>query len=798
MTKRPAMSLPFVRSHDRTFLALTVCAAALATAPVWAQDSQTQQQPSQTQTPPQSQTTPSKPSTETAATPEQTPQTQPDPAQQETVTIVGQKPAVQKKIDRDVYDVKQDPQAATGNAADVMNNVPQVTVDGDGTVALRGNTNVQVYVNGKPAAQMQGDNRAATLQSMAADDIDSIEVMTNPSSAFGSDSGGGIINIVLKKNRRLTPAANMNLTYGSEGRGGLNLSGSRTVGKFGFSGSLGTNHWVRKSESDSVRIQNPDTASEQESIRHGVNSGETDNLQARGQVDYALTEYSNLSAELNLSRGTDEGYSIDETKEVDSAGNVTRDSANVSRNTSERTSPSLVFSYDWRSKDIDGETFRSQLRHSETNSERTRDQEMIQHQPARPVQMQRFITETNTTVDGFSGDWVRPLANQAQLTAGWDITRTEDESYNFQSAIDAVDTPNPLRTNTFTFERTVSAAYLTYQKMVGKWGVLGGLRVEAVHEDSLSQDILPATADLENSRDYVNWSPSLFVTYDLAEDRKLKGTYSHKVNRPQGNVLNPFIVYVDDQNVRSGNPDLKPEEVDTFELEYDKSGKGLNYSIEGYYKSTDNAATYASIYLPTQPDVLWTTTINSDSRRETGVELSLSRNEPNQKFSYNLNGSFGYSEQDTLDVASGQPIRRAGPTSSARARFNYKPKSGVNYTLMIRSQGEAPTSQGYRSGFVTVDMNYSRDLTPKLRLNIMGRNLLDSDTRRTFTETSIIRSESESRQMGPTFMMSLNYRFGNTPNRDGDRQQWRMREGGQGGPGGPGGGGFGGGPGGGL
>ena len=131
---------------------------------------------------------------------------QPDADSATTViTVTAEKPEVTHKTDRDVYDVKQDPTSSTGSAADVLNKVPSVTVDPDGTVGLRGNSSVQVYVNGKKSAQMTGDNRGFTLQSMSGDDIDSIEVINNPTAEFGADSAGGIINIVLKRGRALKP-----------------------------------------------------------------------------------------------------------------------------------------------------------------------------------------------------------------------------------------------------------------------------------------------------------------------------------------------------------------------------------------------------------------------------------------------------------------------------------------------------------------------------------------------------------------------------------------------------------------
>lgn len=705
------------------------------------------------------------------------------------VVVTAQKPAVQNKIDRKVYDTKQDPQAATGSAGDILNNVPSVTVDADGTVALRGNTNVQVYVNGKPSAQMSGDNRAATLQSMAADDIDSVEVMTNPSSAFGSDSGGGIINIVMKKNRKLPPTLNVNVMAGTEGRGGLGLNGSVTQGKFTFSGGMNARRWVMKRESESDRIRNPGQPSEELSTRDTVNSNVVDNLSLRGQVDYTLTDYSNLTAEMNASRREMSGYSAENTRVLDNSGNVTRETARIGDNSGPQRDASITLGYDWRGKDIEGEVFKMQFRHSDSNRENITEYLSIEHQPTPGTQAYAIRRNTDTTVDAFSGDWTRPLANNAQVMAGWDVQRTADETYNYQSlfhTVGANEYPDPTRTNQFNFTRTVSAGYVTYQKLLGKWGVLTGLRVESVHDD-----INQVTSNIQKTKDYVNWSPSLFVTYDLSEKSKLKGTYSHKFNRPQAGALNPFLVYRDAQNVSSGNTDLQPEQVDNFELAYEMTTKELNYSATAYFRNTTDSATFASTYLPSQPDVLLTTTVNSGSKKDSGFEYSIGGS-ATKKLSYNISGNLGYSEQDTIDNITLLPVRRAGQTSSIKGRFSYKATPTDTYVVSLRGQGKAPTSQGYRTGYATMDMSYSKTITPKLRLVVNASDIFNSNTSRTITDTSIIHSETENRSMGRTVFVGLNYTFGAVRQGRGNGE-FRMRDGGGGGRPDGGGGGFGGG-----
>ena len=134
-----------------------------------------------------------------------------------TVTVTGNRPT--NRIDRQVYDVKNDVSATNSSAADALNNVPSVAVDPDGTVTLRGSTKVQVYIDGKPSAMMQGDNRGATLNALPAEDIESVEVINNPGAQFGNEGGGGpILNLVMRRNRKPGGFGAVSANAGTAGR----------------------------------------------------------------------------------------------------------------------------------------------------------------------------------------------------------------------------------------------------------------------------------------------------------------------------------------------------------------------------------------------------------------------------------------------------------------------------------------------------------------------------------------------------------------------------------------------------
>ena len=178
-------------------------------------------------------------------TPPAKPATSAKPQQKEAapvtpqVTVAGERPT--NRIDRQVYDVKSDVSSTNGSAADALNNVPSVNVDPDGTVTLRGSTNVQIMIDGKPSAMLQGDNRGPALQAMPADDVESVEVINHPGAEFGNEAGGGpILNLVMRRNRKPGGLATVNANYsGNAAQVMLSIAGQGAVQQWIRNGSLG-------------------------------------------------------------------------------------------------------------------------------------------------------------------------------------------------------------------------------------------------------------------------------------------------------------------------------------------------------------------------------------------------------------------------------------------------------------------------------------------------------------------------------------------------------------------------------
>jgi hypothetical protein len=228
-----------------------------------------------------------------------------------SVNIVGERQ--NNRIDRQVYDVKQDVSSTNGTAADALGNVPSVSVDPDGTVSLRGSSNVQILVDGKPSAMLQGDNRGPALQAMPSEDIDSIEVINNPGAEFGNEGGGGpILNLVMKRNRRAGGFGVVNANYGTAGRYNSAVNGSYNTGRWGMQGGVNVRHDGRNSTGEIERDQiDPATGADRHSSQTSSSSGLNDSAGLRGQLTYNLNDADTLEASVGVMKRTNDQAGLD-------------------------------------------------------------------------------------------------------------------------------------------------------------------------------------------------------------------------------------------------------------------------------------------------------------------------------------------------------------------------------------------------------------------------------------------------------------------------------------------------------
>jgi len=747
------------------------------------------------------------------------------------VTVTAEKPILDHKIDRDVYDVKQDPMAATGTASDVLNNVPSVTVDNDGTVSLRGNTNVQVYVNGKKSAQMQGDNRAFTLQSLSADDIDSIETIPNPGAAFGSDTSGGIINIVMKRGRAIKPQTSVNITMGDMGKAGANLRSGFVAGKLHINGSLNINRnsggngrggarggasngSSPKSYSRGVRDTiDPTTGNViREVDSRSVSKSDNQNVSANLNAEYDFDQSTDLTGDFSYSDHRSKSTRASDSMTYDAAHVLTRDLTDLSQSSSPTNSAEARLIFDHRGPVGSTEDFKMTLSHSGNLNEG----QTITRQISRtPLLADTYTTQTQKTkdsVDEFSGDWSHPLGDydktQQQVQLGWSLQDTVSDRYDFQSLpltapTDAPASPDPARVKRFNDDQKLNALYGIYQRNLWVFGFQAGLRVEELHETAVEINPVTNIQTMALKRESMVYTPNAILSYRLSSNDNFRLTYSRRISRPSASQLDPQIVYsADGLTASSGNASLKPSTTDKYDLNYSHEDKYFNAGGSVYYNNTNGTIESVSYFLPSMPDVLLTTQENAGSTRNAGFTAYLTAHTPDRNLQLNFSPNYGYTEWRILDPSVNRMTVVRGPNSSANLRVTYKPARVDTLSFGINYRGETARTQGYLTGQTTANLAYIHQFVQnKFVLTATLSNLLLTRPAESVTVNSVTRGFNEPYDQGASFMVSLRYIFGQ-PRQGGfrSRGEWGGHDGGPGGPGGgpPGGGGFGGGPGGGF
>jgi outer membrane receptor protein involved in Fe transport len=778
------------------------------------------------------------------------------PVDEAVITVTAERPEVTHKADRDVYDVKQDPVSATGAAADVLNNIPAVTVDPDGTVGLRGNNNVQVYVNGKKVSQMQGDARAFTLQNLPGSDIDSVEVLTNPPASFGTDTAGGIINIVLKRGRNLRPTSYISASVGDQGKGSLAAQTGKTWGKLtlngsiiynqntgggggggGFGGGGGSGSTKSHSTRDQFRLD-PTTGNVlSERQTENVNKNHSKNTRYDISGSYNLSDSETLTGEVlyNTRTGTSNGF--EQTRNYDPSHNLTSAQARFSDSSQPTNDVTFTFGYDRRGEIGTDNDFKMQWQRSQTWSTNENLTRTLYETPARTDTLIAQRSKSNNSVDEFSGDWTHELSDTenkaSQLQLGWDLTHTIDNRFTYRSQdrdVGLPELPNANSVKQFNDDQSLFAVYGLYEQKFDKLSVQGGVRFENLMETIYSEMPLLTLTPATSEQTRVNWSPSFNASYQMTQKDLFRFSYSKKLNRPRGQQLDPLIILsTDGLSARSGNPNLKAEKVDKYELTYNHDllspnrqnqgqgrgqgqgqsqnpdqkpqGMNLSYNMNLNYQSSTGAITQAQAFLPGGQNILLTTYQNAGDSERYGTQVGLNGSTPDRNLNFNVNYNYNYAITHSVDISTGRMITRKGPNSGGS--FNVRYRMDQKNTLSVRANftGEQVDELSRRSATTTVGLSYVHQIIPsKFLFTVNAQNVLESQNRKTFQESSVQRSFFESFDTGASVIVNLRYTFGKIIG--GNRGQGGFRNGGGGGGGGGGGrgggGGFGGGGGGGR
>lgn len=678
-------------------------------------------------------------------------------AQPTTVTVTAARPKVINKVDRKVYRTDADLTAATGNATDVLGNIPSVEVDPDGNVSLRGDSTVTILIDGKPAAEMQGSARAAALQGLSASDIEQVEIITSPSAEFKPDGNAGIINIVTKKARRRVTSGALSVNQGDGGRYNAGLSGAYAGGLISLHGSLNTRNDIRKRDVDSKS-----TSTTGATTAHQAQTESNNRKSADAGIDLTPNDRQTFSLSANYA-SRDEHRRLDDRSASTGASPQTFDRS--SQGGGPRTANGAAFTFDQKIGDQktgrDGEDLTIGVQTSHSVEKNTYDYTTAYDTPVLPSVYEQDFHREAYGVSELSADYVRPLSSDAMLKLGYDGEYDQDrfdDTVAKGTATTALAQDHAFD-NAFRYHQTISAVYATYDRKAGKLELLAGLRLEQVHVSTLQR-----TSGDTSTQSYGTVYPTLNAVYALTDADSMTLGFSKRVRRRDPEDLNPYINASDPNNLRQGNPALKPEMTNSIELGYrHDSHAGPSYQLTGYYRTSRNGDT--EVLTVISSDVVLIREANLPRSRSGGVEF-IASGKLLPKLTYSVSGNVFYNEINALALGA---ATRSTIGASAKASLDYQASPSDHWQLSEAYSGKRLTAQGYVLPVGTTNLGYRHQVNPKLAVVATLSDLFNSQRQKRLFITPAYTEIYERHQYGRLAYVGLAYSFGSGKKaKDGD------------------------------
>lgn len=541
------------------------------------------------------------------------------------VSIVGERPVMELKVDKKVFNVEKNTTTAGGSAADVLANVPSVSVDGDGNVSLRGKDNVTILIDGKPAT-MLGDNVANALQSLSAASIESVEVITNPSAKYDAQGTTGILNIITKKDGRFGMNGNATLGAGTWDKYNGSLGLNARKGKWNV--FLNSNFRLNSTYHNVITDRQNKDSTIVDIDHHYLQSFHTYEHVPRNfdgtfntiGATFEPDKYNSITVTENVNlmkfafKDYSDYYVFNQPNQIDTGFHQNRNSDFWGEPFS--LSTAIDYKHKFKKKDeelsIDGTFASTTMRRSQNYVTRNY-----------PDTLQRgTINESapgngsNSTITVWA-DYTDPLfTKNGKLGVGFKSILYNFKSSNNPTVTDSKGTSiDSSILSIYDYSQQTHAGYVNWSDQLGKFSYQAGLRMEDAVYDGSGQVPRPATFHNEFS----NFFPSAFVSYQLPNQQSIYLNYSRRINRPGFMQLIPFVDVSNPGTVNKGNPALIPEFINNVEFSYSKSdNKGNNLILSTYYAYTQNLI--ERLTKPYQDNLLITQPVNIASGATYGLE----------------------------------------------------------------------------------------------------------------------------------------------------------------------------------
>ena len=601
------------------------------------------------------------------------------------VVVTGRRKAFEMKLDKRVFNPDAQITAKGGTGVDVLKNIPSVSVDAQGGVELRGSS-PQIFVDGRPTI--------LTIEQIAADDIERVELITNPSSKYDAASSGGIINIILKKNK--ARGLNGNVTAGIgypdilNSYLGLNYRQGKinffATGNYNQSGGIARGETKRTNLEDGIPTSSFTQVSENDRLRKNRNT--------RFGIDYFIDDKNTVTVSQGFSGGN--GRSIGEQNQTyfDKSENVSgtgfRDETyNWNFNNS---STQAIYKRTFSKKGRELTSDFTYNKGSNSNSS------IFVNDFFNPGSSVPAITNTVRNEGGsendqftIQADYVNPYGENGNLEAGFRYFNNDYRSFFNAFSVESGNENKLPFSNNIAYKEQIGAGYLNYGNKIEKWKLSyqAGVRLELSRFDGM---LLDSNKQFgyeypENIGDILkSIFPSLYLTRDISENTQLQLNYSRRIRRPNFWQLNPFVDISDPLNVKQGNINLIPETIHNFELNFNKTYDKGNFMTSVYFSNNvDDITRYSDTITKEQlagldnaainPNAILNTFINADYTNRLGLEMNL-QHKFNERFDIMPSVDFQYRRVKA----------QVGELNLDNEGFNWETQLTANYRIISKQK----------------------------------------------------------------------------------------------------------------
>ncbi|TNE72174.1 MAG: TonB-dependent receptor [Bacteroidetes bacterium] len=642
----------------------------------------------------------------------------------EGVVAKGSRDVLKAGIDKKIYSTQDDLTSKGGTVQDILNNIPSIEVDQDGNISLRGDGNVIILIDGRPSALAMGDGKNL-LSALPANSIERIEVVTNPSAKYDPDGTSGIINIVMKKNRLKGFNGMISATAATGGQYEGNFALSYRNSKLNLYGNYSYNHREGYRNYDNDLIRNEGATDQvtlsQERSGTDLEEGHT----AVIGLDYYINKSNSLGISGTLAPGLRQRTGDLFTTQIDAAGDTLDYWNRRSEDPEKNLNFDLSFNFQHKFKEDKGDWMFS-ANHSVGEEDFQASYEQDDYwlsgvQLSQPTVLQRLFNNEKTTTSTFQLDITRlfPKIGARSEFGAKSIVRDQlvspySDRFDYVSQTYVSDT---LANYDYAFHFEVHSIYGIFGQELGKFKYQGGIRGEYAVQ---APDLISSGESYFTT--YVNLFPSAHLKYAVSENGELSLSYSRRINRPGAGQLNPFTSYADPFNLRSGNPFLQPEYINSYDLGYSMNKKKLNFSFSVFHRQTTDVINRVKLFNP--DNSAFVTFANIDKSISTGLETVIIWKPVKWlKNTFSLNGNYvEYINNDPLTNWNNSGLIWSAKNALVVDFW----KETATVQLNVQYNAPRPTPQGIVQRRGGVDLSVSKSfMKKKLNFTVRTTDIFD-------------------------------------------------------------------------